>query len=155
MLVGKAPEVQFFYVVSVDFEKAFERVYYENFIEVLHQVDAAQSYIRILNNLYFNHEAEVRIDRELRSWPAVKRVVRRRCMLPLTLYNLNTEWLMRGVITATVVTNLREILSVIIGSLDITLMDESEGEIQQLLDNLVDKEKKYGLGITANKVRPF
>ena len=110
----------------------------------------------LLRNLYAGQKATVRTGHGTRDWFQIGKRVRQGCILSPCLFNLNAEYIMRNAgleelqagikITRRNINNLRY-------ADDITLMAESEEELQSLLMKVKEESEKAGLKLNIQKTK--
>ena len=139
------------YVCFIDYSKAFDKVRHENLIEILQSLDIDGKDVRILRNLYWEQTAGVRVQNEVGEYCAIRRGVRQGCVFSPDLFNLYTEQIMRAIgkqggflIGGYNMNNIRY-------ADDTSLIAETEGNLQELLDIVVEESERRGLKINHKK----
>ena len=112
----------------------------------------------LLRNLYAGQEATVRTGHGTTDWFQIGKGVHQGCILSPCLFNLYAEYIMRSAgleetqagikIARRTINNLRY-------ADDITLMAESEEELQSLLMNVKVESEKVGLELNIRKQRSW
>ena len=95
MVTERAVEMQKdVYMCLVDFEKAFETIRQEEMIDVLKEIGLDGKDVRMINNLYWELKAAIRIKNKNTEWVEIQRGVWQGCVL-----SPDTEWveIQRGV----------------------------------------------------------
>ena len=110
----------------------------------------------LLRNLYAGQEATVRTGHGITDWFQTGKGVRQGCILPLCLFNLYAEYIMRNTgleeaqarmkIAGRNINNLRD-------ADDTTLMAESEEELKSLLMKVKEESEKVGLKLNIQKTK--
>ena len=125
------------YVCFVDYEKAFDKVKHEELLKLLRDIHLDGRDLRLIQNLYWNQKAAVRVGDELSDWQEIRRGVRQGCVLSPDLFNIYSEMIMRAIedlegikIGGTNITNIRY-------ADDTALIADSESKLQALVDCLV------------------
>ena len=142
------------YMVFIDYQKAFDRVIHERLIEILKEEGIPAHEIRLIENLYWNQKAVVITEHGETEEVDILRGVRQGCILSLILFNLYTERMIeealqgkRGIqINGENMTNIRY-------ADDTVLMAENEQELQQLLQDVNQACKKYGMALNYKKTK--
>ncbi len=139
------------YTCFIDYSKAFDTVKHEPLIDLLQSLDTDAHDIKLLANLYWNQQATVRHNGELSKSMNIKQGVRQGCVASPHLFALYTEMVMRSIdgkgglkVGGTVINNLRY-------ADDTVIIAESEAELQQLMDIVVQESEKKGLYLNSAK----
>ena len=108
----------------------------------------------LLRNLYAGQEATVRNGHGTTDWFQIGKGVPQGCILPLCLFNLHAEYIMRNAgleeAQAGIKTAGRNINNLKYAD-DTTLMAESEEELKSLLMKVNEESEKVGLKLNAQK----
>ncbi|MCH9665805.1 MAG: hypothetical protein K0U41_08180 [Gammaproteobacteria bacterium] len=152
MLSERAIEMQKdLYICFIDYTKAFDKVQHEKLWKLIENLDLDGKDMRLIRNLYWDQTACIRLDTEMSGYTKIERGVRQGCVFSPDLFNLYSEMILRelegmaGFIVGGVnINNLRY-------ADDTVLLAESEEELQDLLDKVVDESKKKGLTINSKK----
>ena len=136
----------------IDYSKAFDTVKHDSLVELLQSLDVDDADTRLLTNLYWTQTAAVRGDKDLSEWMSIKQEVRQSCVASPHLFALYTEMIMREIedmegfrIGGKVVNNLRYADDTVI------LADESEQQLQQLINTVVTETELIGLYLNSTK----
>ena len=139
------------YICFIDYTKAFDRVRHKQMMECLKELDIDSRDIRLIEKLYWEQEAAVRIDDTLSKFQYIKRGVRQGCVLSPDLFSVYTEKIMRNIqnmpgifINGHVINNLRY-------ADDTALIASNENDLQILLNTVVAESKKMGLTMNEKK----
>lgn len=83
--------VDVLYACFIDYEKAFDKVKHEKLLEILINNGLDARDIRIIQNMYWNQKAKVRVEDELTEEIEICRGVRHGCILSPILFNMYSE----------------------------------------------------------------
>ena len=112
--------------------------------------------IYLLRNLYAGQEATVQTGHGTTDWFQIGKGVRQGCILSLCLFSLYAEYIMRNVgleeVQAGIKTAGRNINNLRYAD-DITLMAESEEELESLLMKVKEESEKVGLKFNIQKTK--
>ena len=110
----------------------------------------------LLRNLYAHQEATVRTGHGTLDWFKIGKGVCQGCILPLCLFNLHAEYIMRNAglddTQAGIKTAWRNISNLRYAN-DTTLMAESEEELESLLTKVKEESEKAGLKLNIQKTK--
>ena len=151
-LMERSIEVQKdLYLCFIDYSKAFDKVKHENLFKILTQLQVDSKDLRILQNLYWEQKAAIRIDYECSDFKPIRRGVRQGCVMSPDLFNIYSEMILRHIenhVGVTVnghnITNLRY-------ADDTVLIADSEKELQSTFDTVAEESSKMGLEMNAKK----
>ena len=141
-------------VCFIDYEKAFDRVYHQNLMEILKAQEIDGKDLKLLQNLYWQQMATIKLDEteESKEFP-IQRGVRQGCVISPQLFNLYTEMIFRHADTlkginigGRNITNLRF-------ADDTALMAENEEELQKIVDMVKEKSLMLGLKMNVKKTK--
>ena len=79
------------YLCFVDFEKAFDTVRHEDMIDILRGIGLDDKDVRIIEKLYWDQEAAVKIGQERTAWVKIKRGVRQGCILSPDIFSVYSQ----------------------------------------------------------------
>ena len=152
MLAERAIEMQKdIYVCFIDYEKAFDRVKHGELIQMLESIGADGKDIRMIENVYWNQKAAVKIDGEQSEWVEIKRGVRQGCVMSPDLFSLYGEFIMREAedegglkVGGRSVNNIRY-------ADDTVLIADSEEKLLSLLQRVHIASEEKGLSINVAK----
>ncbi|KAK3773584.1 hypothetical protein RRG08_022293 [Elysia crispata] len=139
------------YVCFIDYTKAFDRVRHEEIITILQQLNIDGKDLRIIKTIYWEQKAAVRVEEERSNFQNIKRGVRQGCVLSPDLFSLYSEMIMRQI---------EEIEGLKIGGHNINniryaddtvLTADSEEELQELLNKVVEESENKGLELNSKK----
>ena len=144
------------YFCFIDYAKAFDCVDYNKLWKILKEMGIPDHLTCLLRNLYAGQEATVRTEHRTTDWFQIRKGVCQGCILPLCLFNLYAEYIMRNTgleeaqagikIVGRNINNLRY-------ADDITLMAESEEELKNLLMKVKEESVKVGLKLNIHKTK--
>ena len=139
------------YLRFIDYTKAFDKVKYEEIINILEILDMDGKDLRIIKNLYWKQTVAVRMDNEVSNFQQIKRGVRQGCVLSPDLFSLYSEMIMHHLegtpriqIGGHNINNLRY-------ADDTVLIAETEEDLQELLDTVVKESEIKGLTLNSKK----
>ena len=153
-LCEKSLEVnQDVYICFIDYQKAFDRVFHQNLIDMLKNTEMDSKDICILQNLYWNQRAVVRMDDSFTDEFDIKRGVRQGCILSPKLFNLYSEEVFK---------DLDHLEGIVIGGRNINniryaddtaLIANSEEGLQMIVDEVNERSKSLGLYMNVTKTK--
>ena len=124
---------------------------HSNLMELLYLKNTDDKDIRIIQNLYYEKTAVVRVGNEITEWTKIATGVRQGCVLSPDLYNLYSE---------IVFCNIQHLDGITIGGTNINniryaddtaLLATSENKLQELIDQVVFHSENYGIAINTKK----
>ena len=156
-IMEKAREFQKnIYFCFIDYAKAFDCVDHNKLWKILKEMGIPDHLTCLLRNLYAGQEVTVRTGDGITDWFQIGKGVRQGCILPLCLFNLYAEYIMRNAgldeaqagikIAGRNINNLRY-------ADDITPMSESEEELKSLLMKVKEESEKVGLKLNIQKTK--
>ena len=83
------------YICFIDYQKTFDRVYHQKIMEFLNYTEIDKKDLRIIQNLYWEQKAVVRLQNGNSEAFNIERGVRQGCVLSPKLFNLYTEPIFR------------------------------------------------------------
>ena len=96
-IMEKAREFQKnIYLCFIDCGKAFDCVDHNKLWKILKEMGIPEHLTCLLRNLYTDQEATIRTGHGTTDWFQIRKEVRQGCILPLCLFNLNAEYIMRN-----------------------------------------------------------
>ena len=152
MIIQRSIEKQkIIYLCFIDYSKAFDSVKHTTLFDILNSIGIDGKDLRIVQNLYWNQTACVRLDNETSEYFDIKKGVRQGCVLSPDLFNMYSELIfreieeMRGISVGGVnITNLRY-------ADDAVLMAYTPEDVQLMLDRLVRISESKGLLLNVKK----
>ena len=152
MIIERALEVnKDIYLCFIDYTKAFDRVKHAEIIEILQNLNIDSKDLRIIENIYWEQTAALRLNNNLTKFQKIKRGVRQGCVLSPDLFSLYSEIIIRAIkempgikIGGCIINNLRY-------ADDTVLVAEKEEDLQKLLDVVVKESEKKGLDLNIKK----
>lgn len=79
------------YACFIDFEKAFDKVQHVKLLSILRKAGIDGRDIRVIENLYWNQTANVKVDNAYSEGVTIRRGVRQGCVLSPLLFNIYSE----------------------------------------------------------------
>ena len=156
-IMEKAREFQKnIYFCFIDYAKAFDCVDHNKLWKVLKEIGIPDHLTCLLKNLYAGQEATVRTGHGTTDWFQIGKGVPQGCILPLCLFNLHAEYIMRNAgleeAQAGIKTAGRNMHNLRYAD-DTTLMAESEEELKSLLMKVKEESEKVGLKLHIQKTK--
>lgn len=133
------------YLCFIDYEKAFDRVTHEKLIDDLRRVNVDGKDRRIIQQLYWNQVAAVRVGGDLSEWIEIWRGVRQGCVLSPELFSLFSEAALQ---------DLRDVEGIKVGGANINniryaddtvLIADTKEKLQHLVDRADAAGERRGL----------
>lgn len=143
------------FLCFIDYEKAFDRVQHEKLLELLQRVGLDNRDVRIIANLYWGQNANVRVGEALSAKVPIQRGVRQGCVLSPMLFNLYSEAILSEalegfkqgiVVNGEVINNMRY-------ADDTALIASSCEDLQLLLNRVHAVSSEYGLSMNIRKTK--
>ena len=139
------------YLAFLDYRKAFDRVKHIELLEMLNNIDIDDKDLRLIQNLYFEQTAAIKVNDLISDWAPIRKGVRQGCVLSPDLFSLYSEIILRcledeaGItIGGTNVNNLRY-------ADDTVLIADSEEKLQNLLHKVNRRSKEFGMELNEGK----
>ena len=156
-IIGKTKEFQKnIYFCFIDYSKTFDCVDHYKLWEILQEMGIPDHPTYLLQNLYADQEAIVRIGYGTMDWFKIGKGICQGCILSPCLFNLYAEYIMQNAgldgaqagvkIAGRNINNLRY-------ADDTNLMAESEDELKSLLMKVKDKSEKASLKLNIQKMK--
>ena len=156
-ILEKAREFQKnIYFCFLDYAKAFDCLDHNKLWKILKEMGIPDQLTCLLSNLYADQEATVRTGHGTTDWFQIGKGIHQSCMLSPCLFNLYAEYIMRNAgleeaqagikISRRNSNNLRY-------ADDMTLMAESEEELESLLLKVKVESEKVGLKLNIQKTK--
>ena len=140
------------FICFIDYAKAFDRVQHKQLMHILNSLDLDGKDIRLIQNLYWEQAACMRVNNELSDYIKIGRGVRQGRVFSPDLFNLYSEMILKELeglpgfsIGEHNINNLRYADDFFV------LLAESEEKLQDLLNKVVVESKKKGLTINCKK----
>ena len=139
------------YLVLVDYKKAFDRGKYVELLEMLDNIGVDDKDLRLIQNVYFDQIAAVRVKDNLSDWVQIKKGVRQGCVLSPDLFSQYSEIILRSI---------EEEPGVTIGGKNITnlkyaddrvLIADSEEKLQNVVNIANENSNKFGMALNEKK----
>ena len=134
-------------------QKAFDRVYHQKIMEFLNYTEIDKKDLRIIQNLYWEQKAVVRLQNGNSEAFNIERGVRQGCVLSPKLFNLYTEPIFRV---------LEELPGLSVGGENINnfryaddtaLVADSEEKLQNIVNKVKEKSENLGLYMNVSKTK--
>ena len=84
------------YACFIDYSKAFDCVVHKTMWKIMLEMGFSRHLVRLIESLYVDQEAAVRVDGEMSEWFEVGKGVRQGCILSPYLFNIYAENIMRN-----------------------------------------------------------
>ena len=98
MLSERAIQMQqTMYLYFIDWKKAFDRVNHEKLLQLLNKIGIDSKDLRLIQALYYEQTANVKIDNDISGDTLIKKGVRQDCVLSPDLFNLYSEIILRDI----------------------------------------------------------
>uniref|UniRef100_A0A8D8Q4X5 Craniofacial development protein 2 n=1 Tax=Cacopsylla melanoneura TaxID=428564 RepID=A0A8D8Q4X5_9HEMI len=143
------------YLCLIDYQKAFDRVRHTQMIEILRKTGINERDLRIINNLYWNQKATLRIDGEHTENIEISRGVRQGCVLSPILFNIYSEQIFKEALEDTnegIPINGERLNNIRYADDTIVLADNLRG-LQELVNKIAAVSREYGLEINSKKTK--
>lgn len=143
------------FICFIDFEKAFDRVRHDLLLERLKEVGLDGKDIRLLENLYWNQKARIRIEGSTSAEVEIRRGVRQGCVLSPLLFNLYSEFLFKEALEDSkdgVKVNGVNINSIRYAD-DTVLIADCDLGLQRLIDRTNSVCERFGMKINIKKTK--
>lgn len=144
------------YIVFIDYQKAFDSIKHEHMLEVLQQIGLDAKDLRIIQNLYWNQTAVLRINNSLVTQELeITNGVRQGCILSPLLFNVYTEMIFqkaldsqqKGIkINGFPINNIRY-------ADDTAILANDLEDLQHILNKINTTGKEYGLIINTDNTK--
>jgi len=142
------------YLVFIDYQKAFDKVRHLELFKILANIRIDDKDMRLIQSVYKDQLAAVRISDGTTNWFPIKRGVRQGCVMSPDLFNLYSEVILREiedrqegiVISGCKINNLRY-------ADDTVLMATSVNDFQKLFDAVVEASEHLGLHVNSKKTK--
>lgn len=156
ILIQKCWDMQMdVFLCFVDYEKAFDRVQHEVLVRHLHSIGLDEKDVRIIQNLYWNQTATVRVEGEDTEEVAVCRGVRQGCILSPLLFNIYSEVIIAEALEDQdlgVVINGHRINNIRYAD-DTVLIASNPVELQNIVDRVYRCSSCAGLSMNLSKTK--
>ena len=87
------------YACFIDYSKVFDCVEHNSMWKIMIEMGFSRHLVRLIESLYENQEAAVRVEGETSEWFNVGKGVRQGCILSPYLFNVYAENIMRNVMS--------------------------------------------------------
>ena len=147
----------YIYICFIDCQKVFDRVYHQKIMEFLHYTEMDKKDLRIIQNLYWEQKAVVRLQNGNSDAFNIERGVRQGCVLSPKLFNLYADAIFRV---------LEELPGLSIGggggggdinnfryADDTALVVGSEGKLQKIVNKVKEQSENLGLYMNVSKTK--
>lgn len=143
------------YLCFVDYRKAFDSIKWNRLWTILKEMGVPDHLSLLIQNLYVNSKAAVKIDNQLSNTCKIGKGVRQGCILSPILFNIYGEYIMRGVmdgwrggiaVGGVKISNLRY-------ADDTVLLASTQDELLEILHELEMESNDLGLDINYSKTK--
>jgi len=139
------------YLAFIDYRKAFDRVKHVQLLEMLDNIGVDDKDLRIIQNLYFEQSAAIKVDDNRSEWTPIRKGVRQGCVLSPDLFSLYSEIILRSIkeapgisVGGTNINNLRY-------ADDTVLVADSDVKLQNLINIVNERSKHFGMELNEKK----
>ena len=141
------------YICFIDYQKEFHRLYHQKIMEFLNYTEMDKKDLRIIQNLYWEQKAVVRLQNGNSESFNIERAVRQGCVLSPKLFNLYTEPIFRM---------LEELPGLSVGGKNINnfqytdgtaLVADSEEKLQKIVNKVKEQSENLGLYMNVSKTK--
>ena len=142
------------YFCFIDYVKAFDYVDQNKLWKILQEMGILDHLTCLLRNLYAGQEATVRTGHETTDWFQIGKGLRQGCILSPCLFNLYAEYIMRSAGVDEAQAGIKKAwrnISNLRFTDDMTLMAESEEELESLLMKVKEESEQVGLKLNIQK----
>jgi len=151
-IAERAIEVQKdLYLAFIDYKKAFDRVRHDEILDMLNKINMDDKDLRLIQNLYYDQSAVIRVGDNVTEECAIKKGVRQGCVLSPDLFSLYSEIILRELIGepgikigGTNINNLRF-------ADDTVLIADSEQKLQNLVNVTNISSVNKGMELNVKK----
>lgn len=143
------------YVAFIDYEKAFDRVRHHEMMEVLKAIRVDKEDLRLIQALYWNQNANIRIGKtSSEEFCNIERGVRQGCPLSPALFNAYSEQIGNSpkFSSAGFKVGGQRINSISYAD-DKVVIAETQGQLQCMINNLNKRGKNMGMTINTKKTK--
>ena len=139
------------YLCFVDYTKAFDRIVHNELIHLLDDLNLDDKDLRLIQSLYYDQAAVIRVRNETSHSVEIERGVRQGCVLSPDLFSVYSEVLINA---------LEDLNGVSVGGVNINnlryaddtvLMAKSEEDLQKLVNRLDQISREFGMEINIKK----
>ena len=141
------------FVCFIDYSKAFDRIHHEKLIKCLEEIGLDGKDIRIISHLYWEQKATIRSGKNYSSYIDIKRGVRQGCVLSPCLFNIYTEKIFKQMEEMPGLNICGQIINNIRYADDTVLLADNEQELQNLIEQINNRSKMFGLDINIEKTK--
>lgn len=139
------------YLAFIDYKKAFDRVRHDEILQMLNEINVDDKDLRLIQNLYYDQSAVIRVGDNTTEECAIKKGVRQGCVMSPDLFSLYSEIILRDLkgkpgvnVGGTNVNNLRF-------ADDTVLIADSEERLQNLVNVTNTSSLKKGMELNVKK----
>uniref|UniRef100_A0A8D8R6E3 Craniofacial development protein 2 n=1 Tax=Cacopsylla melanoneura TaxID=428564 RepID=A0A8D8R6E3_9HEMI len=142
------------YVCFIDWEKAFDRVEWNILLRVLKEIELNWKDRRLIRELYKGQKVVVRVEDEETEEITIGRGVRQGCCMSPSLFNLYAEKLLEEALRDTPGIQVgEEHVKNLKYADDQAVLAKSERALQDMIDNINEAGKRFGMKINAGKTK--
>jgi len=139
------------YLVFIDYKKAFDRVKHTHLLEMLDNIGIDDKELRLVQNLYFDQLAAIRVNEVTSKWTPIKKGVRQGCVMSPDLFSLYSEIILRAIEDVPGVRIGGKNLNNLRYADDTVLIADTEEKLQELVDIVNETSKLYGMELNEKK----
>ena len=139
------------YLCFIDYSKAFDSVNHDEIFNMFRQIGIDSKDIRIVQNLYYNQMACVRVDSSNSRSFQIQKGVRQGCVMSPDFFNLYSESIFKSIDKSNGISINGEYVTNIRYADDAVLIANSPNNLQKMLDEVVMKSKEKGLLLNVKK----
>lgn len=139
----------------IDYEKAFDRVRHSKLISILKNKGIDSNIINLIQTLYWNQKATIRIENQTSEEIKICRGVRQGCILSPTLFNIYSEEIFCHALANTsagVVVN-GKIINNLRYADDTIIMTTNREDLQMLMNRINNHSNEHGITINLKKTK--
>jgi hypothetical protein len=143
------------YACFIDYQKAFDTVRHSKMIEILISAGIDKRDIRIITELYWGQNAEIKVDNAMSEKVEIQRGVRQGCVLSPMLFNLYAETVFSEALneeTGGIKVNGLAINNIRYAD-DTLIMACTQMELQQIMNAIVQHSETMGLKLNTSKTK--
>ena len=139
------------YLCFLDYTKEFEKVKHDLLFQILEKFDIDGKDLRLLQNLYWDQKATMKVNNDIGEYINIKKGVRQGCVLSPDLFNIYGETILR---------NLEDMKGVKVGDYncnnlryadDTVLIASTNEDLQRMVDVVSRESTKMELSLNVKK----
>ena len=141
------------YICFIDYQKAFDRVYHTKIIEFLGYTEMDTKDLRVIQNLYWEQKAVVRLQEGNSEEFSIERGVRQGCVLSPKLFNMYTEPIFRAIEGLQGLSIGGENINNFRYADDTALVADSAARLQEIVNVVKERSEELGLYMNVSKTK--